>query len=138
MNYSILRQIRISFLVLVAAVVGLPAAAQLDFYTVTPCRVYDSRGGGGPLDQGTTYTIPVAGLCGVPAGAVAVALNVTIVGATGSGDLVVFPAGAAVPGAGEVPFKAGKTQAIVQMVELGTNGELSFRATIPSPPPSPT
>ncbi|MFL6292372.1 MAG: Ig-like domain-containing protein, partial [Thermoanaerobaculia bacterium] len=140
MSYSILRQVRITLLVLAAAASALPAAAQSDFYTVPPCRVYDSRPGA-PLNQGTTYTVTVAGSCGVPADAYAVALNVTVVGATGSGDLALFPTGTVPPFVGMLPFKAGRTQAVLQMVALGTganSGKVSFFATIPPPPPSPT
>src|SRR5215218_8565722 len=141
MKFLGFREVRIAFLVLAAAASAIPAAAQMDFYTVTPCRVYDSRGPGGPLNQGITYTQPIAGLCGVPADARAVAVNVTVVGASGSGNLAVFPAGTVPPFVGMLPFKAGKDQAVIQMVGLGTganSGKLSFVATIPPPPPSAT
>src|SRR5688572_15337761 len=141
MKFLGFREVRIAFLVLAAAASALPAAAQTDFYTVTPCRVYDSRGTDGPLDAGTTYTKLIAGVCGVPADATAVALNVTVVGATVTGELAIFPAGSPPPAVSMLPFKAGRTQAIIQMVGLGTtgadSGKLSFFATIPSPPPSP-
>src|SRR5215210_2803578 len=117
------REVRIAFLVLAAVASAIPAAAQMDFYTVSPpCRVYDSRGDDGPLDQGTPYTKLIAGaaVCGVPAHATAVALNVTVVGATGSGELAVFPAGSPPPAVSMLPFKAGRTQAIIQIVGLGT------------------
>ena len=129
-----------------------PAAAQMDFFTVDPCRVYDSRTDGVPpsppdpaapppakLKADMTYTIPVAGECGVPAHARAVSLNVTVVGATGSGALQVFAAGTPPPSADELAFSAGLTRAKFYMVSLGTGGDaglLSFLATV-TPPPSP-
>jgi hypothetical protein len=118
-----------------ALLAALPAAAQDDFYSVTPCRVYDSRGGGGPLNQDTTYPVPVAGLCDIPADAKAVSLNVTIVGATGSGELVVFPSGSALPTVAVLPFSAGRTLAMFSPVALGTGGAVDARATMtPSSP----
>ncbi|HUR49628.1 MAG TPA: Ig-like domain-containing protein, partial [Acidimicrobiales bacterium] len=130
------REVRIVLLVLAAVASAIPAAAT-DFYTITPCRLYDSRPGpGGPLDQGVTYTEQITGECGVPTGASAVALNVTIIGANGSGDLAVFPAGSPPPFVGMLAFRAGRTQAVLQTVGLSPSGAVSFRATIPPPPPS--
>jgi hypothetical protein len=39
-----------------------------DYYTVTPCRAYDSRDGGATaaLAAGTDKTVPIAGYCRVP------------------------------------------------------------------------
>src|SRR5215203_417191 len=131
------REVRIALLVLAAVASAMPVAAQTDFYTVALCRIYDSRGTDGPLDQSVTYSKTVAGVCGVPADATAVALNVTIVGATGSGEVAVFPAGSPPPFVGMLAFRAGRAQAVLQMVGIGTGGQVSFRATIPPPPPSP-
>src|SRR5215210_1978937 len=122
-----------------------PAAAQFDGYTVPLCRVFDSRGASTPnvpahkpLQQGVTYTVPVAGVCSVPASAAAVTVNVTIVGATGSGELQVFPVGLPPPPSLDaLPFSAGRTQARLYMVPLGTGanaGLLGFLATMPSSP----
>src|SRR5215212_9116973 len=137
MKFLGFREVRIALLVLAAVASAMPAAAQTDFYTVTPCRVYDSRGDGGPLDPGVTYSKTVAGVCGVPLTATAVALNVTIVGATGAGEVAVFPAGSPPPFVGMLAFRAGRSQAVLQMVGIGTGGQVSFRTTIPPPPPSP-
>ena len=130
-----------------AATPLLANGAPLDFFTVTPCRVYDSRGTDGPLDMGLTFTaqtgtdgILVAGVCGVAADAVAAAFNVTIVGATESGELLVFPAGQAPPPAGATPFSAGRTRAMLEIVPLGSSGASTGRvdalATV-TPPTNP-
>jgi len=63
-----------------------------DFYTVAPCRLVDTRLGPGPLggpalEAQTTRTFDLHGVCGVPASARAVALNVTVTGAAGAGHL---------------------------------------------------
>src|SRR5262245_36149549 len=111
MRLSSVRQVRIAFLVLALFGGLVPASAQFDPYDVPLCRMYDSRGPGGPRDmwdpldsipQGAaTYTIPIAGVvvpaCGaapaVPADATAVVLSLTMVGVSKDGYLQVFPAG---------------------------------------------
>ena len=81
-------------MILGAAVLGamsaLPARAAegpLQFYTITPCRVVDTRltgdvqGRYGPsLTSDTVRKFPIRGNCGIPADARAVSLNVTGVG----------------------------------------------------------
>jgi hypothetical protein len=37
-----------------------------DYFTVTPCRLYDSRWGAGPLVGGLDRWVPVGGYCGIP------------------------------------------------------------------------
>src|SRR5262245_28060147 len=83
-----------------------PPPSALDFFTVPPCRVFDSRPGP-PIAAGSTFSsqnggngIAVAGVCGVPSDAVAVAFNVTILGANDDGELWVFPFGAPAPTTG--------------------------------------
>lgn len=72
------------------ALSGPPATS---FYTVTPCRVMDTRGaagvplGGPALTSGLARNVHVPGLCGVPATAKALAVNVTVVGAQSGGYL---------------------------------------------------
>jgi hypothetical protein len=71
-------------LVLVALTLGLalPVAAQPlsgpEYIAVTPCRVFDSRPTA--LQGGKITNVPITGVCGVPANAVAADLNFTIVG----------------------------------------------------------
>ncbi len=136
---------RIAF-VLLLGLMASPAVAQMDFFTVPPCRLFDSRTDSthqppdNPLQAGVVYTLTAVGVCGVPAGANAVSLNVTVIGPTGPGELVVFQAGTTPPSAGAIPFHAGQTKAMIQIVALGTGGQsgkLSFRATIDPPPPTP-
>jgi hypothetical protein len=60
------------------------------FYTLTPCRVIDTRTGAGPFSSGTAHKVFVAGSCGIPAGAIAVSLNVTVTQPTSDGYLALF------------------------------------------------
>ena len=115
---------------------GPPPA--LSFYTVPPCRVADTRNlatGGPALGSNTTRTFPVTGRCGIPAGAKAVALNATVVGPTGVGDLRLYPAGTFAPTASTINFSAGKTRANTAVISVGAGGQISVRCDMaPSPP----
>jgi hypothetical protein len=76
-------------------------------HPITPQRVYDSRAAEGPLGSGASRTVSVAdGVSDtgtvitpdlVPAGATAVALNVTVTQTVGAGYLTVWPAGPTMP-----------------------------------------
>jgi Calx-beta domain-containing protein len=91
------------------------------YHTVAPCRIVDTRGGP-PLGAGNERTVIIAGQCGVPATARAVASNLTAVQATDPGHLKVYPAGGTVPNASAINFSAGKTRANVGIYGLGAGG----------------
>lgn len=112
MNRSKLLALRLVALALLAALGAAPAAAQLQFHPLAPCRVSDTRGptapnGGPALANRVTRNFTVQGVCGVPAGADAVAVNVTVVQQTHSGHLTAWPAGGAVPNVSTLNFVAG-------------------------------
>ena len=97
------------------------------FYSVTPCRVLDTRSGaqGPALSAGSTRTVVVGNTCGVPQGATAVSLNVTVVSPTGAGDLRIFPAGVALPLVSAINYGVGQTRANNATVTLSSAGQLS-------------
>jgi len=102
------------------------------FYTVSPCRVLDSRlttgpWGGQPLvaQQERTATV-VGGACGIPATAKALSFNVTAIAATAVGHIRVYPAGTPRPTASSLNFAAGQTRANNGIVSLGVAGDLAF------------
>jgi hypothetical protein len=102
------------------------------FFTLAPCRVVDTRGapgpGGGPvMAANTARTFPVVGVCGVPADARAVALIVTAVSPTHTGNFRVYPAGAPLPLASAVNFAAGRNRANNAIITLGSQGGLTVR-----------
>jgi hypothetical protein len=80
----------------------------------------------GALGHTQAVDLPVGGKAGVPAGAVAVVLNVTVTGTQGAGYLTVYPCGGAVPLASNLNFTAGQTRANLVTVQLGANGEVCF------------
>ena len=83
-----------------------------DFYTLAPCRVLDTRNGGGsPLEGGSTYEIGLAGICGIPSTAAAVSANITAISATEGGDLVVWPAQTNMPNTSNISFATGQNRA---------------------------
>lgn len=76
----------------------LPAPSPGGFHPLAPCRVLDTRHATGP-DAAAPALVPAArrrftitgGSCGVPADAVAVSTNVTVVNGGAAGDLRVLP-----------------------------------------------
>ncbi len=93
-----------------------------DFHTVTPCRLVDTRTSY-PLQAGQSRSFLAAGHCGIPATATAVALNITVVNATGGGFLTLYPDNLSVPVASSINFSAGVTRANSSVVRLSTDGE---------------
>lgn len=106
---------------------ALPTEA-LDFHTLPPCRLLDTRGGS-PLAAGVRASFPAAGSCSIPAEARALAVNVTVVNASASGSLVVFPSGAPLPQANTVSFRATRPRAGSAVVALGVAGEIDALST---------
>ncbi len=104
----------------------------LVFYTLTPCRLLDTRGTGA-LTSDTTSTFDVLAVnCGVPTNARALALNVTVVGATSSGTLTVFPGNYPTPSTNVVAFAAGATRAVSTVAAISPAGAttVAARATL--------
>jgi hypothetical protein len=78
------------------------AGGPYSFYSVSPCRVADTRWAAGPtggpaLGANATREFPVLGACGLPATAKAVVFNVTIAAPTDYGNLRLYPAGTSMP-----------------------------------------
>jgi hypothetical protein len=107
------------FVVAVAGASRLQAAGPFQFYSITPCRLIDTRdpvnlqGNGGPaLQHGEIRNLPIWGMsarsCGIPAHALAVAVNVVVMSPTSLGHLVLFPYGAAPPLASAINYNAGE------------------------------
>lgn len=93
------------------------------YFTLTPCRLVDTRDPNGPtggpaLVNGSIRTFPALGLCGVPASAKAITINVTIVSPTGAGDLNLFASGITPPQTSVINFTAGSTRANNAMVRV--------------------
>ena len=97
----------------------------LDFHTLTPCRIVDTRNpsDGPALTSGVprTFTIAAA-VCGVPASARALSLNLTVTGALVGGTVVLYPGDAGVPPTTSISFGAGQTRGNNAILGLSRDG----------------
>jgi len=105
------------------------------FYTLDPCRVFDTRLVGAettrtPLTCGATYDFTmVGGTCGVPTSAKAISLNVTVTAPSAQGNVLLFASGTAVPLTPIQYYVKGLTRANNAVASLGANGKLSVQCS---------
>jgi uncharacterized repeat protein (TIGR01451 family) len=104
------------------------------YYTVTPCRLIDTRNPTGPLggpalDAGQSRTFQVAGGCGIPSNATAVFVNTTVVSPTALGNLRIFPTGASVPQVAALNYAAGQVRGNNGVYRLDASGQFDIRCT---------
>ena len=97
-----------------------------------PSRRYAQHESSGAVRELQSAQFTLTGKCGIPAGAKAVSVNVTVTGATTGGDVKVLPVGAPDLGTKTIYFKAGQTRANNAVLELGTGGAISTVCEIPS------
>ncbi|MEO8054198.1 MAG: VCBS repeat-containing protein [Acidobacteriota bacterium] len=93
------------------------------FHTLPPCRVLDTRVGSGPLGgpalaPNAPRSFPVAGVCNIPLGAVAISANLTVTNIQAAGELVVYPADVSRPPTSSLSFRPGRTRANNALVYL--------------------
>jgi hypothetical protein len=110
--------------------VPIAATCPSNFHTLSPCRVVDTRRpigpwGGPALSAESERVFTVAGVCGVPPGAKAVALNVTVTQPAAPGYFILYPGGLPAPLASVLNYMAGQTRANNAVVPLGTGGTLA-------------
>ena len=114
---------------IIADVVGCFTAQALGRHKpVGPERLLDTRNNifhQGVIGQ-TTLTMPVAGRAGVPAGALAAVLNVTVTAPTATSFLTVWPSGQPMPTASSLNYIAGLTVANLVIVKLGADGGVNL------------
>jgi hypothetical protein len=111
-----------------------PAAGGLQFYTVTPCRVADTRTGQGftgafgppSVAAYTGRNFPVqASPCGIPPTAQAYALNMTVVPQGPLSFLSAWPEGESYPGVSTLNSPNGDVIANAALVPAGTGGGIT-------------
>jgi len=110
-----------------------PVMAPVAFYTLPPCRLVDTRDPAGPLGgpalaAASARTFDLAGVCGIPAGAMAVSVNLTVVQPTSPGFLTVYPADGLAPLSSSLNFSPGQVRANNAVLVLATDG--SARLTV--------
>ena len=120
----------LAFTASVLTAVPAAAAGPFQYHSLTPCRVIDTRdGSGASTETPGARTNPgphgfrIQGFCGVPNGADAVTINVTVVGPTRGGDLRLFPSDAGQPEVSVMNYNAGEPAlangAILPLAQVG-------------------
>ncbi len=116
----------------------LPQPPALKFYTLAPCRAIDTRNAAGrlagpALPSGIGRVFALAGVCGLPATAQAVSVNVTLVGATTDGFLTLGASDRALPGTSTLNFRPEVVRANNAIIGLSNDGAGGFTAYNGSP-----
>ncbi len=111
-------------------------ASPLQFVSVTPCRLVDTRQakgefGGPPIQGGSSrsFPIPQQTTCGIPATAAAYSLNVTVVPITTLGYLTIWPTGEDQPLVSTMNSPDGRIKANAAIVPAGYQGAVSVYVT---------
>jgi alpha-tubulin suppressor-like RCC1 family protein len=111
-----------------------PATGGLHFYSVTPCRIADTRTGQGfsgqfgppSLAAYVNRNFPIqSSSCGIPVTAAAYALNMTVVPQGPLGFLSTWPAGQSYPGVSTLNSPNGTVIANAAIVPAGTSGAIT-------------
>jgi PKD repeat protein len=101
--------------------------APLDFYTLSPCRLLDTRFGS-PLGSGTAKILSVAGSCEIPPEARALAANVTVVSSPSQGSVSLYPGNYPPMSTGTISFLPGSTRSNNTVLPLSTDGTATLAA----------
>jgi uncharacterized repeat protein (TIGR01451 family) len=107
----------------------------LDYYTIVPpCRLLDTRTGPGtPITAAVETEVATSGLCSIPADAVALALNVTVIDPSNSGHIEIYPTAGARPFTSTVNFASGQVRPNNTIVSLESDGTFQVYFVIPGP-----
>lgn len=110
----------------------VPPGAASDLFTITPCRLLDTRDpddpyGGPALVAGADRTFLAFGRCGIPATARAISINVTVTGPSTGGNLRLYPGGQPLPLVSTLNYSSGQTRGNNAVVPLSLAGEFVIR-----------
>ena len=109
-----------------------PPVVDLSFYTLTPCRLVDTRGaagvpyGGPSLAPGGERIFTAIGRCGIPATAKALSINAAVVVAGAPGNVAFYPGDVSAPNVSNLNFGPGQTRANNAVVKLAGSGSGTF------------
>jgi uncharacterized repeat protein (TIGR01451 family) len=117
-----------------SAALTIPVERIMSFYTLSPCRLVDTRNavgsrGGPALAAGVARTFPIAGACSVPSTAWAVSVNVTVTQPTTAGNVRLFPGSTPSPLASNLNYAAGATRANNAIAAMGSAVDLTALAS---------
>jgi hypothetical protein len=117
---------------------GTPSCG-MNFYTLKPCRVFDTRLAAGPLGgpimvTGVSRDFPVlSSSCGIPATAAAISGNVTVTLGSNGGSLVAYAKGTPLSTTPIIDWSVSQTRANNLIIRLGTGGAITVVPTLASP-----
>jgi uncharacterized protein (DUF1501 family) len=107
-----------------------PPSGPTEFVSMNPLRMFDTRDGSGgrlgPINAGETWPFAIRGQFGVPADAVAVAINLTAVDATMGTYVTAWPGGQMRPLASTLNPVPGLAVPNLAIVRLGSAGDVNF------------
>jgi hypothetical protein len=119
--------------------VAAPPPGGLSLHPLPPCRLFDTRNATGPdaaapaLSGLGTRTFVIGGRCGLPPTAKSLSVNMTVVGATAPGSLLLYAADlGSAPVATSLSFSAGKIRSNNGYLLLAADGS-GFKALNSSP-----
>ncbi len=132
---SLCLRLLLLFFLIVSAISVYSQSTALQFVSVTPCRVADTRNPvgefGGPTMNGNTerdFPIPQSA-CSIPDNAAAYSLNVTVAPSGSLNYLTIWPTGQQQPVASTLNSYDGRIKANAAIVPAGTNGSVSVYVT---------
>jgi len=118
------------FFVLLASSIASYAQAPLQFVSIAPCRVVDTRGAPGPfggptMDANTErdFAIPQGPCSNIPSIAAAYSVNVTVVPWQGLNYLTIWPTGQTMPVVSTLNSYDGRVKANAAIVPAGSPNE---------------
>lgn len=110
------------------------------FYTLAPCRLFDSRTAAGPesaapsLASGEARVLEIATRCGIPQSARSLVVNLTTTCTGAAGSVKIVRGGRAPQAVGvSVSFRAGQTRASNGVVDLPLDGGATVMVVNSSP-----
>ncbi len=101
-----------------------------NYYTVAPCRVFDSRVSPPALADGVSRAVTVAGHCGIPSTANSIMANITVASPTGQGFLAVWASYEPAPTTSNINFTMDRMIANNSVLELDDMGQILVRSTV--------
>jgi hypothetical protein len=103
------------------------------FYSVTPCRMVDTRNAAGPLggpalQAGVARTFVLTDVCGVPPSAKALSVNLVVTQTTGAGYLSLMPGDqSGVQATSAINYAPGQTRANNAITRLALDGSAGLK-----------
>ena len=92
-------------------------------YLVTPCRAIDTRDHAA-VPANTVRRVQLTGVCGVPSGARAVAINAVAINPTAAGYLALYPSDVPFAGSSTLNYQPQKSRANNAVLRLSSDGSI--------------